>query len=110
MKSETFKIKFVFAAIVLIGFFAAVFATSAQTPRRRTNRPVQPIVLPTPLQTLPVIISRADDIPSENQTTISEPIAQPPEETVDDKIDASNQRIKELNTRIKSLESTRKNE
>jgi septal ring factor EnvC (AmiA/AmiB activator) len=110
MKSEILKIKFVFAAMVLIGLFAAVFATNAQTSRRRTNRPVQPVVSSTPMQTLPVIISRADDIPSENQNVVSEPIAQPPEETVDDKIDASNKSIKELNTRMKSLESTRKNE
>jgi chromosome segregation ATPase len=111
MKSEIFKIKFVFAALVLIILVAAVSETNAQTSRRRTNRPTQPIVSPTPLQqTLPVIVSRAEDIPSENQTVVSEPIAQPPPESLDDKIDASNKRIKELNTRIKSLESTQKNE
>jgi len=61
------------------------------------------------VQSFPVIISRAEDIPSENQPVVTE-VAQPLTETVDDKIDASDKRIKELTTRIKSLESTQKNE
>jgi hypothetical protein len=110
MKSQILKVRFIFVFAVLIGFFVSVYATNAQAPRRRTNRSAQPVVSPTPVQTLPVIISRAEDIPSENQTIIREPIAQPLEETADDKIDDSNKRIKELTTRIKSLESTQKNE
>lgn len=111
MKPEIFRIKFVFAVAVLVCLFVSISATKAQTAKRKTNRAAPPIVSPTPTQTLPVIISRAGDIPGESQPSVaSEPIAQPPPETTDEKIDASNQRIKELNRRIKSLESTQKNE
>lgn len=111
MKSKNFSIKIVVVFSVLVCLLAAVSDSRAQNSRRKTNRAQQPLVSPTPTQQpYPVIISRAEDIPSENQTVISEPIAQPPAETVDEKIDASNKRIKELNSRIKSLESTQKNE
>lgn len=109
MKSKNFRLKFIFAFGVLAFIFVSISAVNAQTSRRRGNRP-QPVVTATPVQTLPVIISRVEDIPSETQPTISAPVEQPPTETVDDKIDASNNRIKELTRRIKSLESTQKNE
>ncbi len=109
MKHEVFKIKFVIAAI-LIALFVSISPASAQTSKRKTNRPKQPIVYPAQTPIEPTIISRADDVSSETPAVVSEPIAQPPPETVDDKIAASNKRIKELNTRIKTLESTQKNE
>lgn len=112
MKSENFRVKFVFAAWILFCFFATATTADAQKKKRKTNQNTQPIVSSVPVQTLPVIISRAEDIPSENQTVVVQVPApqEPPIETVDDKIDASNKRIKELNTRIKTLESNQKNE
>ncbi len=110
MKSENFRLRFIFAFAFLAVIFVSFSATNAQTSRRKTNRSAQPVVSPTPIQTLPIIISRAEDIPSETPAVVSEPIAQPPAESVDDKIDASNKRLKELTTRIKSLESKQKNE
>jgi len=109
MKSKNFRLKFIFVFGVLACIFLSLSTANAQTSRRRGSRP-QPVVTATPVQTLPVVISRVEDIPSENQPVVSEPIAQLPAETVDDKIDASNDRIKELTRRIKSLESTQKNE
>jgi hypothetical protein len=108
MKPKNFRLKFIFAFGILACIFVSISTADAQTSRRRANRP-QPVVTATPGQTLPVVISRVEDIPSENQPVVTEPIVQPTE-TVDDKIDASNDRIKELTKRIKSLESTQKNE
>ena len=109
MKSKNFRLKFIFVFSVLACIFLSLSTANAQTSRRRGSRP-QPVVTATPAQTLPIVISRVEDIPSENQPVVTEPIAQPPTETVDDKIDSSNDRIKELTRRIKSLESTQKNE
>jgi septal ring factor EnvC (AmiA/AmiB activator) len=112
MKSENFRIKFVFAAWIIFCFFATATTADAQKKKRKTNQNTQPVVSSAPAQTLPVIISRAEDIPSENQPVVVQvpALQEPPTETVDDKIDASNKRIKELNTRIKTLESNQKNE
>jgi hypothetical protein len=113
MKSENFRIKFVFAAAILFCFFATAGEANAQKKKRKTNQNVQPVVSSTPVQNLPVIISRAEDIPSETRPGVIQAVSLPqeqPTETVDDKIDASNKQIKALNTRIKSLESNQKNE
>ncbi len=110
MKSKVLKIRFAIAAI-LIALFVSVSQTNAQTSKRKTNRPMPPVAYPTQPIIEPTVISRAEDIPNETQpVAVSEPIASPPPETVDEKIAASNKRIKELNTRIKTLESTQKNE
>ncbi|MGI8641932.1 MAG: hypothetical protein ACR2MG_18540 [Pyrinomonadaceae bacterium] len=113
MKSEIWNLKssiFLFAAIaILFCLFASVSETNAQkTPRRRV---VKPVISPTPppLQTVPEIISRADDYPNNNQIIVPEtPIVETP--TLEEKIDKFNTRLKEMNTRLKSLESTQKNE
>lgn len=113
MKLEIFRMKFVIAATILFCFFATVGNVNAQKKKRKSNQNVQPIVSTTPGQTLPIIISRAEDIPSEAQSAPVQTIVPPaetPTETVDDKIDASNKQIKDLNKRIKTLESTQKNE
>ena len=111
MKSKNYKLKFIFAVGFLTSVFVLLPVANAQTSRRKSTRSATPpVVSATPVQTLPVIISRAEDIPNENQLIVSEPVDQPPTETVDEKLDASNKRIKDLTSRIKSLESTRKNE
>lgn len=111
MKFETFKVKFVFAAAILFCFFATAEIADAQKKKKKPAQIVQPIVSPAQAETLPIIISRAEDIPSESLSVpIVVPSPEPPIETVDDKIDASNKQIKELNKRIKTLESSQKNE
>lgn len=111
MKSETLKTKFVLAAAILICSSLSISTLNAQTTKRRISRAAAPTVAPTPtMESLPIIVSRAEDVPNENRIPVSEPIAQPPPESMDEKIDQSNKRIKELNTRLKSLESTQKNE
>ncbi len=113
MKSETFRMKFVFAAWILFCFFATAGVADAQKKKRKINQNAQPIITSAPAQTLPIIISRAEDIPSETQSAPVQTVPlpqEPPTESVDDKIDASNKQIKELNKRIKTLESNQKNE
>ncbi len=115
MKSITWKIKtpkylyVVFA--VLLCVLVSISVTNAQTSRRKKT--VQAVASPTPTllpQTVPEIISRAEDIPSENQIIITENPPPSETQTLEEKIDKFNTRMKEMNTRIKSLESTRKNE
>ena len=94
---------------VLLCLFVSVSIADAQTNRRRT---IKPVVSPTPVpsQTVPEIISRASDYPNTNQIIVPE--TQPIEDssTLDEKIDKFNTRLKEVNSRLKSLESTQKNE
>ncbi|MBA2493828.1 MAG: hypothetical protein H0V31_03925 [Acidobacteria bacterium] len=114
MKSITWKIKtpkylyVVFA--VLLCVLVSISVTNAQTSRRKKT--VQPVVSATPPlpQTVPEIISRAEDIPSENQIIITENPPPSETQTLEEKIDKFNTRMKEMNTRLKSLESTQKNE
>jgi septal ring factor EnvC (AmiA/AmiB activator) len=114
MKSRTWNIKipnFLYAAFaVLLCVFVSIAVINAQTSRRKKT--VQPVVSSTPplSQTVPEIISRAEDIPSENQTIITENLPPSDAQTLEEKIDKFNTRMKEMNTRLKSLESTQKNE
>ncbi len=87
--------------------------TDAQNSKRKSRQTLTPIVLPTPVpqQAVPVIVSRAEDFQSENRMYV--PDIQPPP-TTSGKSEAKTgdvgSRISELSTRIKSLESTQKNE
>lgn len=91
--------------VLLSGFF---INSNAQT-TRRTNTSKK-VVKPTPTPEAPEIVSRADDFPNSNQIII-QPVeipqnqGQEEEETVD-----FESRIKELNQRIKTLESTNENQ
>jgi TolA-binding protein len=116
------KFKFLITKNVFLAVFAAsfcclvlTFQVSAQTKKKKSKKPNQPVVLTNPVsqQTLPVIISRADDFPNGNQVVVTEnPSVQQETEadTVDEKMDKVNSSLNKLNTRIKSLESTQKNE
>jgi len=96
-----------FSAIaVLACLFAFSFDIKAQTKKRkRTTKTVAVQPTPPPIG-VPIIISRAEDIPSETQILVpeSEPIVEP---NLEDKTDTG---IEELKVRVKSLESTKKNE
>ncbi len=117
MKYETLKSKlspFGVVPVMLFCLFIGISEAKAQTTRRRTNVP--PVVSPTPpiVQTVPEIVSRASDYQDDNQIIAPEtPAANnaaPAAVTEDEKLDKLNTRVKEMNSRLKSLESTQKNE
>lgn len=105
--------RFTFLTVSLLAL--SIFATEvgAQTkPRKKTpakTRPTAQIVVPP--QTEPEVIARADDFPEETggNTVVPETTPEQPE-TIDDKLDRANSRIKELTARIKSLEKGQKND
>lgn len=99
------------AAAVLFCLFVSTVDATAQTSRRRTRRSALLIVAPTPLpqQSVPTVVSRAEDYQNENQTTVVESPSTAPE-TIDEKVDKFSDGMKKLNSRVKSLESVQKNE
>jgi len=108
MKSVIWNFQFstVLFSAILVCLFGLTFDINAQTKKRkRTTKPVVTQPTPPPIG-VPIIISRAEDIPSETQ--ILEPEIQT-ESTpnLENKVDNG---IEELKTRVKSLESTKKNE
>lgn len=112
MKHKSLNVKTVFllAATILFCIFVSAVETTAQTNRRRTRRATVPIVSPTPPpQTVPTIVSRAEDYQSENQTIVSE-VPPTETETANQRVGSFGDEMKALNSRVKSLESSRKNE
>ncbi|MCA1625245.1 MAG: hypothetical protein LC778_15890 [Acidobacteria bacterium] len=100
-------------ATALFCLFVTSSEITAQTNKRRTKRNTLPVIQPTPppQQTVPTIVSRAEDYQNENQTIVAEiPQTQTEAETLDQRVDKFNDRMKEINSRVKSLESTRKND
>ena len=117
MKSVIYSVKMskIYSVlIILLCLSVLTFQADAQTTRRKKS--VLPVASPTPATqpTVPEIVSRAGDYPNENQIIV--PQSQPSESTsaeqptLDEKIDKFNTRLKDLNSRIKTLESTQKNE
>ena len=100
--------------LLLFGCAFLTIAVDAQT-KKRAKKPLRKTSVPQPLptQTLPVVVSQADlyqnqtpvVIPENNETsTIVEP------ETVDQKMDKLGNRMREMNTRVKSLETSKQTE
>ena len=108
MKSVIWNVKLpiVLFSAILICLFGLTFDINAQTKKRkRTTKSVATQPTPPPIG-VPIIISRAEDIPSETQIVMQE--TQPDSEpNLEEKVDNG---IEELKTRVKSLESTKKNE
>jgi hypothetical protein len=114
------KSKFTFASIVatiLLSVFVSVFDATAQTRRRKkTSKP--PVI--STVQNAPIITSQNDQYLDGNQIVLgentrpdeptSQAISPPPVETNEENNSEVDARIKELNTRIKSLESGSRNE
>jgi hypothetical protein len=93
--------------LILLSVFAGVSESTAQTSKKKKKTPV---VLPTPVpQTIPLIISRADDFPVQEQPIVTETPSEQTENTVAN-TDNSNANIDDLTSRIKALESSQKNQ
>ena len=115
MKNNILKASFL--AAILIGLIAFVSEADAQTKRRKkTTRPIA-----APTQTVPATVSRNDqyidgnqivlgELPQQPQTTGDEIVSPQTSSTPEENTTEVNARIKELNERIKLLESNKRNE
>jgi hypothetical protein len=115
--------KFYGAAAVfflLLGFFAFADSANAQT-KKRTKKKSTTSTVPKPVtqSTLPVVITQADQYQNQNQQIITGNVETPTQtetqtqtqpETFDEKLDRISNRMKEMNTRMKSLESSKQNQ
>ena len=105
---------FLTVSILALSLFA--LQAGAQTKSRKKTvkpKPKTTAAIVVPPQTEPEVVSRDSDYQAENlDGTIVQPETTTPEqpETVDDKLDKANSRIKELSARIKSLEKGQKND
>lgn len=115
MKNSIGKCAVIWAAVlILTGMFGITNVANAQTKKKTTKKTTKTSSIPKPVstQTLPVIISQADQYQNQNQLiTVETPTqteTQP--DTFDEKLDKISNRLKEINTRMKTLESTKQNE
>jgi hypothetical protein len=102
------KLPVILFSVILVCLFGLTFDINAQTKKRK--RKTQTVTQPTlPPIGVPIIISRAEDIPSETQIVVPE--TQPDSAlNSENKVDNDSNGIEELKMRVKSLESTKKNE
>ena len=102
MKNSTIRLTAVVAAFFLM--FASFGLADAQTKKRTTKRTPRPTPTPVSTQTLPVIISQADQY-QEAQPVITDNT----ENTTDVQVssETTEERIRELNARIKTLEGSK---
>jgi septal ring factor EnvC (AmiA/AmiB activator) len=114
MKTIIRKSKGIFASTLTFLFCLCVLfsVAEAQTAKRKTRRTARPVAVLTslsvPQQTEPEIISRAEDNQNENQIVIPQNQLTEPE-SLENKIDKVGDGIKDLKTRVKSLESSKTN-
>lgn len=100
---------FISTALLGIAFVTLFLSESAAQTNRKTKKgTVKTQPLPTPVQSVPEIISRADDYQNENQIVQIPQEQTQTSETDDEKLDNTNARVKELNSRLKNLESAKK--
>lgn len=109
-----------FLAAITLGFFAAVGDANAQTTRRRKKIKARPVVatIKPPVDSAEIVrdvyldgnqIVLGETLPQASDQ-LSEPIGAPVDEPNSTVGSESDQRIKELSDRIKSLEAGRKND
>ncbi len=119
MKNLTAKFTTMSAAVfLLLGFFILVNPANAQTKKKTTKKKTTAsIPKPVPQSTLPIVISQADQFQNQNQQLITGNIETPTEtqvetqpETFEEKLEKMTTRMKEMTTRVKTLESSKKNE
>ncbi len=113
MKICKSKTLFVFAWSILICVLSVSFADAQQrtakrkTTRRAAARPTA-VLIPLPPQTEPEIVSRADD-ENQNQVLVTALPEENLPESLDQKIDKVGDGIKDLRSRVKSLEGNKQN-
>ncbi len=120
MKNSTGKFTVIWAAVlILTGLFGITNSVNAQTKKKTTKKTTKTSSIPQPVSTntLPVIISQADQYQNQNQQIVggtvenqSQTQTETQPETFDEKLDKIGNRLKEISTRIKTLESTKQNE
>ena len=119
MKNLTGKFTAISAALfLLLGFSVFADSANAQTKKRTKKKATSTVPKPVPQTTVPVVISQADQYSNQNQQIITgnietpvqpEPETQTQPESFDEKLDRISNRMKEMNTRMKSLESSKQN-
>ena len=107
-----------FLAAFLFSVFVSISDVNAQTSRRRKKSKPQPVAAPR--QTVPLVGSRSDRYLDGNQIVLgetpqqteqtSQAVSPPPETTTEENDAEADVRIKELNARIKSLESANRDD
>ena len=120
MKNITVRFYGAATLSLLLGLFVFAGSADAQIKKRpkKTNTTARPQPVPQP--TLPVVVSEAD-YTNQNQQLITgntdsqtqvqpEPETQTLPETFDEKLDRISSRMKEMNTRMRSLESSKQNQ
>lgn len=109
MKIKGLQSKKALCGAALVFCLCGLFSVAgAQTTRRRTRRPISPIVAPTPLpQSEPVVVSRAEDDRIENPALV-QPQTSPPVQPAGNESDDN--QIGDLKARVKSLETRNANE
>ena len=115
---EKMKNKFLYTSI-LAAILLSVLVSAADAQTKRRKRTINPPVAP-PAQTVPIDVSRNDRFVDGNQIVLgeiatpdeptSEAISPPTVEMSDESGASADTRIKELNARIRSLESGNRNE
>ena len=107
------KEKFVLLSAFLILFSAALIAPQAEAQtkkKKKTSRNTSAAVTPTPIpQTIPQVISRADEFPVQDQIIITQDQPVQTEETENTETQTTSTNAADLEARIKALESTRQN-
>lgn len=105
------KLIFFTAFVVLSCVFSGAIQSEAQTSKKK-KKTTRTAVAPTPVpqqQTLPLIVSRADEFPAQDQPIVTE--TQPVQtENAETQTQSTSPTADELDARIKSLESSRKND
>lgn len=107
---KTSKVK-IFALTAAFGLSLSAFfcaEADAQTPRKKKTKTGAAQTQPAPVQTMPEIVSRAEDFQGETQTVETVQTTPAPVQTGDENAEATKNRIKELNARVKNLEANKK--
>lgn len=103
------KLQSLFYVISLVLFCVLAFGIDGKAQTKKRKKTSQTVVQPTPPPIgVPIIISRVEDIPSENQIILPQPTPENSTNT-DENQNNENNSFDELKNRVKTLESDPKN-